>query len=138
MTIWLTGGPGCSSEIAVFYENGPFKINASDLSLTKNPYSWNNNANVVYLDQPTGTGFSNCGDGNMPTDEQEVASQFYTFFLGFFAAFPEYKGRELFVTGESYAGKYVPAISAYLHKQGNPDVNLIASSIGNGWVDPYW
>lgn len=26
LVIWLTGGPGCASEIAVFMENGPYKI----------------------------------------------------------------------------------------------------------------
>jgi cathepsin A (carboxypeptidase C) len=41
LVIWLTGGPGCASELAVFYENGPFTIN-DDLTLKKNPYSWNN------------------------------------------------------------------------------------------------
>ena len=39
MVIWLTGGPGCSSELAVFYENGPFTI-AKNLSLVWNPYGW--------------------------------------------------------------------------------------------------
>lgn len=39
VVIWLTGGPGCSSELAVFYENGPFKI-ADNMSLTWNEYGW--------------------------------------------------------------------------------------------------
>ena len=39
VVIWLTGGPGCSSELAVFYENGPFNI-ADNLSLVWNPYGW--------------------------------------------------------------------------------------------------
>jgi len=39
VVIWLTGGPGCSSELALFYENGPFKI-ADDLSLVWNEYGW--------------------------------------------------------------------------------------------------
>ncbi len=57
LVIWLTGGPGCSSSVAIFEENGPWKINP-DLTLKTNPFSWNNNANVVYMDQPLGTGFS--------------------------------------------------------------------------------
>jgi cathepsin A (carboxypeptidase C) len=49
LVLWLTGGPGCSSELAIFVENGPFKIN-DDLSLKKNTESWNNKANLLYVD----------------------------------------------------------------------------------------
>jgi len=49
LVIWLTGGPGCSSELALFEENGPYKIN-QNLTLTTNPYSWNNFANLLYVD----------------------------------------------------------------------------------------
>ena len=59
MTVWLTGGPGCASELAIFYENGPFTIN-EDLTLKKNEYSWNKNSNMLFVDQPVGTGYSRC------------------------------------------------------------------------------
>jgi cathepsin A (carboxypeptidase C) len=59
LTVWLTGGPGCASELAIFYENGPFTIN-EDLTLKKNEYSWNNNSNMLFVDQPVGTGYSRC------------------------------------------------------------------------------
>ena len=49
LVFWFTGGPGCSSELAAFMENGPYMIQ-KDLSLKTNPYSWNNNANVAYVD----------------------------------------------------------------------------------------
>ncbi|KAJ6901795.1 hypothetical protein NC651_019538 [Populus alba x Populus x berolinensis] len=39
VVIWLTGGPGCSSELAMFYENGPYTI-ANNLSLVRNKYGW--------------------------------------------------------------------------------------------------
>jgi carboxypeptidase C (cathepsin A) len=72
--MWLTGGPGCSSEVAVFYENGPFSIN-HDLSLKNNSYSWNDVANVLYVDQPVGTGFSDCtGITHFDTTEEEIAA----------------------------------------------------------------
>jgi serine carboxypeptidase-like clade IV len=39
VVIWLTGGPGCSSELALFYENGPFTI-SQNMSLVWNKYGW--------------------------------------------------------------------------------------------------
>jgi cathepsin A (carboxypeptidase C) len=57
LVLWLTGGPGCASEVALFYENGPYTINP-DLSLKSNPFSWNNVSNLLFVDQPIGTGFS--------------------------------------------------------------------------------
>jgi carboxypeptidase C (cathepsin A) len=49
LVVWLTGGPGCASELAVMYENGPWKIN-EDITLRKNPYSWNDHSNIVFVD----------------------------------------------------------------------------------------
>jgi carboxypeptidase C (cathepsin A) len=41
----------------VFVENGIFRMK-DDGSLVENPFSWNHNAHMLYLDQPVGTGFS--------------------------------------------------------------------------------
>jgi cathepsin A (carboxypeptidase C) len=49
LVMWLTGGPGCASEVALFYENGPYKIN-DDLSLSPNAYTWNQVSNLLYVD----------------------------------------------------------------------------------------
>ena len=46
VVIWLTGGPGCSSELAVFYENGPFTI-ANNMSLAWNKFGWNTVSNDI-------------------------------------------------------------------------------------------
>jgi len=53
----LTGGPGCSSVLALFTENGPFNV-TDNLTLVTNPYSWNTNSNLLFVDQPVGTGYS--------------------------------------------------------------------------------
>jgi len=67
LVVWLTGGPGCASEIALFNENGPYKF-PSDMTatspLSSNQYSWNNSANLLYVDQPIGTGFSKAKQGH--------------------------------------------------------------------------
>ena len=61
LVIWFNGGPGCSSMLAFMQENGPYYIN-DDGSFTKSEYSWNREANVLYIEQPAGVGYSICGD----------------------------------------------------------------------------
>lgn len=83
LVMWLTGGPGCSSGIAVFYENGPFELN-DNLTLRTNAYSWNNASNVIFLDSPIGTGFSQCSSiTHLDTNEDQVADNIHKFILGF-------------------------------------------------------
>lgn len=133
--IWLTGGPGCSSLLALFFENGPFTV-GNNSNLIPNPYSWNTNANLMFVDQPAGTGFSYVNSNGYVTDEAQVAVDFYTFLTNFFNKYPQYVNNDLYITGESYGGHYVPAISAYILLQAK--YNLKGASIGNGWVDPYY
>ena len=143
LVFWLSGGPGCSSELAVFYENGPFHIKEKThlpltFELVKNNYSWNTQANVVYMDQPVGTGYSkNAHVRDLDVTEKEISKDFYTFLLGFFKKYPEFVGRPMFITGESYAGHYIPAISAHIVSMKNKDINFVGAAIGNGLVDPY-
>ena len=85
LVMWLTGGPGCSSELAVFFENGPYEIN-DDLTLKSNAYSWNNATNLVFVDNPIGTGFSECSSiTHLDTNEDEVAYNIDVFIRGFVA-----------------------------------------------------
>jgi serine carboxypeptidase-like clade IV len=141
LVIWLTGGPGCSSMLAIFVENGPYKI-TTDEKLELNPYSWNENANVIWVDQPVGTGYSYTdSDKWLVTNEVEVAQDLWVFMQEFLKLYPAYQKNDFFVTGESYAGHYVPALGYRIFqgnkaKQGIP-VNLKGIAIGNGWVDPY-
>lgn len=136
LVVWLTGGPGCSSEVALFVENGPFKINSDNKTLKINPYSWNNNANILYVDQPIGTGFST-GD-KLDTNEDEIAADFFTFLEEFLVQFPQFKGRDFYITGESYAGHYIPAISANIVSKGTLGLNFKGVAIGNGLVSVYY
>ncbi|KAI7751162.1 hypothetical protein M8C21_017138, partial [Ambrosia artemisiifolia] len=140
VVIWLTGGPGCSSELALFYENGPFKI-GKNLTLVWNEYGWDRASHLLYVDQPTGTGFSYSSDkSDIRHDEQDQTSYWGVTFQAFFAEHPELVDNDFYITGESYAGHYIPAFAARVH-QGNKakegiHINLKGFAIGNGLTDP--
>ncbi|CAN1339472.1 Serine carboxypeptidase-like 49 [Linum perenne] len=106
VVIWLTGGPGCSSELAIFYENGPFSI-ADNMTLVWNKYGWD---------------------------------QVLCCLHAFFTEHPELAENDFYITGESYAGHYIPAFASRVHR-GNKNnegihINLKGFAIGNGLTDP--
>ena len=141
LIIWLTGGPGCSSQLALLAENGPCKATADGLDTVNNPYSWNSNANIMWLDQPANVGFS-YGSTYVDDDhnEEEVAEDVYNFLQAFFEANPEYQKNAFFVFGESYGGHYAPAISSRIYNGNLANegikVNLQGVGVGNGLTDP--
>lgn len=107
--IWLNGGPGCSSLEGLLQENGPFLWQSGTFAPVQNPWGWNRLTNVIYVDQPVGTGFSQ----GTPTaqNEEDVADQFRGFWKNFVDLFAlqDYK---VYIVGESYAGMYVPYIAS--------------------------
>ncbi|XP_061353077.1 serine carboxypeptidase-like 45 isoform X1 [Gastrolobium bilobum] len=131
LVLWLNGGPGCSSVGAgAFVEHGPFKPNEN--GLVKNDYSWNKEANMLYLESPAGVGFSysaNKSFYDFVTDEM-TAKDNLVFLQNWFSRFPEYKNNDFFITGESYAGHYVPQL-AQLIVQTKTKFNLKGIAIGN-------
>jgi len=134
--LWLTGGPGCSGFYGLYMENGPYWILRNG-SLVYNPYSWNNNSDVIYIDQPIGTGFSKAANKSyLCHDENCVSRGIYIFLLKIYDIHPEFQKRPLYIIGESYGGKYVPSISAYLLRAQNPMLNLKGYAVGNGLTDP--
>ncbi|XP_066138466.1 venom serine carboxypeptidase isoform X2 [Euwallacea fornicatus] len=135
--LWLQGGPGASSLIGLFAENGPFYVkNKRGLKFRK--YSWTQNHNVIYIDNPVGTGFS-FTTGGYAQNETKVGQDLYSALTQFFTLFPDLQKNNFFIAGESYGGKYVPAIS-YTILKNNPSaklkINLQGLSIGNGLSDP--
>jgi cathepsin A (carboxypeptidase C) len=88
--------------LAIFVENGPYRINETTGEVTINPYSWNSNANVIFVDQPIGTGFSYGDLDDYVTKESQVAEDMYEFLQSFIVQFPQYAKLPFFVTGESY------------------------------------
>jgi serine carboxypeptidase-like clade 4 len=95
----------------------------------------------MFVDQPVGTGFSHSRNPlDFVRNEAQVAQQLYDFLQAFFQKYPQLDGRPFYITGESYAGHYVPAISAKIveenGKKQQPHINLKAMAIGNGLVEP--
>jgi len=78
LIIWLTGGPGCSSQLALMTENGPCTPTADGLDTVLNPYGWNNNSNIMWIDQPAGVGYS-YGDVSKEPDHNETMVRFLYF-----------------------------------------------------------
>ncbi|CAL9100371.1 unnamed protein product [Musa textilis] len=112
LVLWLNGGPGCSSVgVGAFSENGPFRPKGE--VLVRNEYSWNKEANMLYLETPAGVGFSFSSDSSdyEGVNDQITARDNLVFLQRWFTMFPQYKGRDLYITGESYAGHYVPQLA---------------------------
>lgn len=139
LVVWFTGGAGCSSLFGFFIELGPFKVH-DDLTLEINPYSWNQNANVMFVDQPIGTGFSYTDQKPPVSGQEQLSIQFYKFLEQFYRVFTEYKDRKLFLSGESYAGNYIPHFASYIEarnkEKGRHKINLVGLTLGNAWVYP--
>lgn len=105
MLVWLNGGPGCSSLDGLTSENGPLAFYANLTVPNENPYSWTKLANVVYIDQPVGTGYSDGSD--QATTNAQVTADFYSWLTAFYEVFPALKSKGTHLIGESYAGVFV-------------------------------
>ncbi|XP_063541024.1 venom serine carboxypeptidase-like [Cydia strobilella] len=142
--VWLQGGPGGSSLIGLFCENGP--IRAVNGQFERRKYHWALNHNVIYIDNPVGAGFSFTKDPKgYCTDETQVGEQLYSTLTQFYQLFPELQQNDFFITGESYAGKFVPALAHTIIKKNSTakiKVNLKGLVIGGAWINPdsqkYW
>ena len=94
LILWLNGGPGATSMTGTFLENGPLRVTSTgsgmdDFSLHAAEKSWADDYNIIFLDQPVGTGFS-YGNSSV-TDMNVGAIEFHTFMLKFYDLYPELK-----------------------------------------------
>ncbi|KAL0702292.1 hypothetical protein Bca4012_058414 [Brassica carinata] len=145
VVLWLNGGPGCSSMDGFVYEHGPFnfepgKTNFSLPLLHLNPYSWSKVSNIIYLDSPVGVGFSySKNESDYITGDMKTAVDSHAFLLKWFQMFPEFQSNPFYISGESYAGVYVPTLASEVvkgNKEGlKPALNLKGYLVGNGVAD---
>lgn len=134
VVLWLNGGPGCSSLTGLFFELGPASI-GKDLKPIHNPHSWNNNATVIFLDQPADTGYSYTNGGQV-ADTVTAGKDTYAFLKLFFQQFPQYADKDFHIAGESYGGHYIPVFASEILSHKDRNFNLTSVAIGNGLTDP--
>ncbi|XP_045683965.1 probable serine carboxypeptidase CPVL isoform X1 [Phyllostomus hastatus] len=139
LVVWLQGGPGSSSLFGLFMENGPFAV-TKNLTLYLRDFAWTSTLSMLYIDNPVGAGFSFTDDPQgYASNEDDVARDLFSALMQFFQLFPEFQENDFYITGQSYAGKYVPAIAYYIHTL-NPTlslpINLKGIAIGSGFCHP--
>ncbi|KAL5836774.1 hypothetical protein ACOSQ3_013943 [Xanthoceras sorbifolium] len=109
-------------------------------TLHLNPYSWSKVSNIIYLDSPAGVGFSYCKNKTYVTDDIQTATDTHKFLLQWLKQYEEFSSNPFYISGESYAGIYIPTLAAQVHhgiKAGeNPVINFKGYLIGNGITDP--
>ncbi|KAL0960542.1 hypothetical protein HGRIS_005580 [Hohenbuehelia grisea] len=145
LALWFNGGPGSSSMIGLFQENGPCRITNDSSTVVLNPFSWNTNANILFIDQPVGVGFSH-GDTTVGTSQQ-AAADVWSFLQIFFkdSRFSSLQKRDLAIWTESYGGHYGPTFAAHFLAQNTAisngtvsglHLNLKVLGVGDGLTDP--
>jgi len=114
------------------HELGPSSVQ-KDGKLKFNPASWNNNASVIFLDQPVNVGYSY--SGGSVSNTVAAGKDVYALLTLFFEQFPEYAKQDFHIAGESYAGHYIPVFASEILSHKKRNINLKSILIGNGLTD---
>ncbi|KAJ5765025.1 carboxypeptidase Y [Penicillium odoratum] len=141
LTLWLTGGPGGSSMIGLFEECGPCLINEYGNGTKYNPHGWSRNSSMLFVDQPVDVGFSYLDEGyDLPGDSATAAVDMHRFLQLFVSeVFPQHLENPFHLSGESYAGKYIPFLGAEIVRHNKlyphePQVQLRSCLVGDGYM----
>ncbi|THG96311.1 hypothetical protein EW026_g5506 [Hermanssonia centrifuga] len=147
LTLWLNGGPGCSSVTGLLFELGPCSVTSEGKNTTVNPYSWNLHSNMIFLDQPVNVGYSYSDDGSTVNTSPVAAEDVYAFLELFLNRYPQYADAPFHLAAESYGGTYAPNIASVIYKNNKElalaptpkikKINLASVILANGITDPY-
>ena len=137
VVLWLNGGPGSSSLLGFLTEQGPLLINATG-GLMQNPYSWTKYVNLLAIEAPIGVGYSYCSKQLQGTPchntDRFTASTSRAALQDFFSTkFPDLRHNEFYITGESYAGVYIPTLTKEILD--HTDINLKGIAVGDPCTD---
>lgn len=134
--IWFfEGGPGQSSMHGLFYQNGPFRLNKDHLE--KNAFSFNNIADVLYVDQPIGTGFSNCSNTSwIPHNESLIVEDLMIFLDNFLRIYPDYHRRATYIYTQGYGSHFALPLARNIFNGFVPLANIQGIALGNPLIRP--
>lgn len=135
LVIWLQGGPGASSMYGNFEELGPLTLEQEERN-----HTWVKHYNVLFIDNPVGTGFSYVDDFSLLTKTNaEIADDLLALMKEFYKRNPEFTDTPLHIYAESYGGKMAPEFAYVLAKAidlGEIDANLQSVGIVAPWASP--
>jgi carboxypeptidase C (cathepsin A) len=142
LLLWTNGGPGCSGLLGFLSELGPFFPNA-DGSLSLNPYAWNKQANLLFIESPCGVGFSYSeASSDYVANDNSTAKLNYDLIQAFFERFPHFRTNDFYLSSESYGGHYIPTLASLIVSQNEVEspfnlINLKGFLVGNPYTDTY-
>ncbi|GFR57944.1 carboxypeptidase [Elysia marginata] len=157
VVIWLNGGPGITSMLGLFWENGPLQPRRRDDSATSSPLrpedrfypgefefrngSWSGPFSMLYIDNPVGVGYSyqEREDPDEVVTQDVYSEDLYQFIEQFYQLFPDSYNKELYIGGQSYAGKYATAFAYRIHQgisRGESNLPLAGIYMGGPFFAP--
>ena len=95
-------------------EHGPWRPLKDGATLARNAYSWNRVANMLYVEQPVTVGFSYTTedlDNKAAFGDDQAALDNYRVIQTFLARFSHLRLHDLYLSGESYGGHYLPSLA---------------------------
>lgn len=136
LVIWLQGGPGASSTgYGNFEELGPL-----DLELNEREHTWVKDMNVIFIDNPVGSGFSYVDNASyLTTDNAQIAADLVEMIRQFYEHLPGFRSTPLHIFSESYGGKMAAEFAYLLNKEiieGTIDCDLQSVSLIDSWMSP--
>lgn len=138
--LWLQGGPGTTSLLGFFAEHGPYRVAEGSTRAEFRQLTWAQRYSMLYVDQPVGAGYSFTeNEAGYARNMTDVGRDMLEFLQQFFTLFGELADNEFYLSGESYAGKYVPTVGAAIHENADTmrvKINFQGIAYGNGITDP--